>query len=362
MLTSLSVQSVSCCLCFISIETIADSIKSEKHRSHRSLGDMNQFGGPGGIQGVNNFGANDGVKNPDSPQMESIYRGKVFWGGNGTDGKQNDQWVYEKGRYADIETDKFGNPIHPPRRGPRPQIKPQRKEDVHEAGIGKRSVQDPSAFKVKLDKNHFTSEQVRKYDEIHDRHDEVMDLIDDNIDESISTVIQKAKERNLVKKRSVDQRKLGDFLSKNVGQMPVGNGGSKLHSIQKRSIENRPPGPDIECIYKGPGIKSQYKGPVIRSQYNGLQIRSQYLGPQIRAQYMGPQMLSEYKGKMISMLGGVDRYEQMLKEAQCNTQSKEVINLAQKYDKMNQEYKEANYRLMRHVRGKPKLAAIFQNS
>jgi hypothetical protein len=41
---------------------------------------MNQFGGPGGIQGVNNFGANHGVKNPDSPQMESIYRGKVFWG------------------------------------------------------------------------------------------------------------------------------------------------------------------------------------------------------------------------------------------------------------------------------------------
>lgn len=37
--------------------------------------------------------------------------------------------MFGKGRFADVETDKFGNPIEQPKRGPRPKVKPLRKTD-----------------------------------------------------------------------------------------------------------------------------------------------------------------------------------------------------------------------------------------
>lgn len=57
-------------------------LESHNDRRPRDLGSMNfgnQAGGNMG-PGVNNFGPSDGLRNPERPQLESIYRGKFLWG------------------------------------------------------------------------------------------------------------------------------------------------------------------------------------------------------------------------------------------------------------------------------------------
>lgn len=128
------------------------------------------------------------------------------------------------------------------------------------------------------------------------------------------------------------------------------------HLIQKRDLSHVPIG--FEAMYKGPIIESRYKGPQIISQYKGSQILSQYTGAQIRSQYMGPQIISEYKGKVISMLGGVKAYEAFASHVAA-TSTPAVVNLAQKYDQMNQEYQRE--KIKAYVRNKPKLSKIFRD-
>lgn len=293
---------------------------------------------------------------------------------------------------------------------------------------------------IELNTDHLTSEQERKYHEFRANNDQVMDLIENNMDQSINTVIKKAEEQKLVRKRSINQQKrvlkidqreiLGqhgavgfvpdtkESLSNRLEKSPIEDrheqspfefgkiekGFSKdnlikspfedildqspfefrkmekniqenyiarsplnnpnlveAHAVQKREVSHDPSEAlKIESIKRGPEIESRYKGPVIRSQYMGPQIRSQYMGPQIRSQYMGPQILSEYKGKVIGMLGGMNAYEAFVKaQKAAGASTPQVLNLAQKYDRMNREAE--IQKLMEYVRNKPKLAKIFKD-
>uniref|UniRef100_A0A8D9B4V2 Uncharacterized protein n=1 Tax=Cacopsylla melanoneura TaxID=428564 RepID=A0A8D9B4V2_9HEMI len=226
-----TVSNVPLSWCFIVILGVVNCIQasfidSKAPRKVRSLG-SNMFsgagGGGGGMFGMNNVGASDGLKNPDKPQLESIYRGKVVWGNESQGQAGNNQWVYQQGRDADIETDKFGNPLNPPARGPRPQINPKRKEkeDIAvdpAAGVGERrkkrsddgvtfTMPLPTREKIvdiTMNMKNLNEEQRRQIQEIDAKYPDIMKHIDDNMDKSVNTMIQMAKEAKLIRKRDVE--------------------------------------------------------------------------------------------------------------------------------------------------------------